>query len=357
MLGRTPDNVNRLRLNQLSMVDTSSLPPITLNGERFPVDLLDTKRLRFTDGGVEFLDDNGKWYSILHANSNIDIEIQAEQNQIVDGQIIIAGPACFTQASPVPIAWFDTFGKINSSNLWHDRFKPYILGFADADKPNWYAHGLVPEGSDAHEHMFLRQDGSWALPNATISGSVTNNLRSMNDFPSTYVGNMGKLLITGFTGSGAGVMFVEPDTDLIAEATNLYYTDTRVDTRIDTRFSDSSLSDLTLTGTLTANAVVCLSDRDLKSGIRKLRSAAALEMLAGLKPSAFHFKSDPATERYGFVAQEVKETVPPLVSDLNGKLGVNYVDLIAPLVAVVQSQQERLNNLENILAVLLNGNG
>lgn len=90
------------------------------------------------------------------------------------------------------------------------------------------------------------------------------------------------------------------------------------------------------------------SDRKLKKNIKPLTSQLA--EINKLKPVSFVFKSRDGV-RLGLIAQDVQETgFADLVSENkhDGKtaLGMNYVELIAPLISAVQELSARLAKLE-----------
>jgi len=51
----------------------------------------------------------------------------------------------------------------------------------------------------------------------------------------------------------------------------------------------------------------------------------------------------------GLIAQELQETHPELVSDLNDTLNVNYTNIVPILIKAVQDQQKQINDLKNQL--------
>lgn len=323
--------------------------PILVNGKRLHINQLNTHHLHFDNDGVYFIDPTTKEkYHLLHTNSKLDITIESESHQITEDQIIIAGQACFTQASPIPFAYFDESGKLNSANLWNDLFKPYILGYGDADKPDWYSHGLVPKGN-AGGNKFLREDGAWGYPSA-YSGSVSDTFLSLRDTPITYEGNIGKLLLSSYA-EGGSLVFSDPTTSLIQETTNLYYTDTRVDSRLNTRLNDSSIANLTMTGTLQCKEVLCDSDEKLKEQIFSLSSYDSMDKVRKFSPKEYKFIGR-ETKRYGVIAQDIKKTMPELVmtNNLTGNLAVNYIDMIGVLISSIQNVDKRLANIENLLS-------
>ena len=95
-----------------------------------------------------------------------------------------------------------------------------------------------------------------------------------------------------------------------------------------------------------AGAWAAISDRRRKRDIR----ATALDVLSlrRLQPSTFIWELDPTrTQRLGFIAQEVAEVYPTLVSEApDGFLALEVTGLIAPLVAGWQQHDARLAALE-----------
>ena len=123
--------LEHLKGHQLQIYNQKT--PILVNGKRLHINQLNTQHLSFDNTGVYFIDPTTKKkFHLLHTNSKLNIEIESTSHKITTDQIIIAGEACFTQASPIPLAYFDEAGKLNSANLWNDLFKPYILGYGDA---------------------------------------------------------------------------------------------------------------------------------------------------------------------------------------------------------------------------------
>ncbi len=99
---------------------------------------------------------------------------------------------------------------------------------------------------------------------------------------------------------------------------------------------------------------VTSSDRRLKTDIRPLDSV--LEGIEGLAPRSYRFKDqdgDETTQRsIGFVAQEVAEVFPELVSDDTGSgyMGVNYAHFSVLAIQAIQEQQQQLDQHTERLA-------
>lgn len=64
--------------------------------------------------------------------------------------------------------------------------------------------------------------------------------------------------------------------------------------------------------------------------------------------SAFYEDSVPETDRYGFIAQDIKEIFPELVNENeDGYLNIDYVGLIPILVEAIKEMEIRIETLEN----------
>lgn len=117
--------------------------------------------------------------------------------------------------------------------------------------------------------------------------------------------------------------------------------------------------DAKVTGSLTAASVSTSSDIRFKDNISDIESSV-LKSLASLRPVSYTFKresmiylNEGEEERthYGFIAQDVKEILPDIVSeDGAGYLSVNYVELIPLLIQAVKQQQSQINELQNLLS-------
>ena len=65
-----------------------------------------------------------------------------------------------------------------------------------------------------------------------------------------------------------------------------------------------------------------------------------------MMPVQFRFKGGNKLH-YGFIAQDVQKVIPDTVQeDEDGYLSLTYHELIAPLYALVQEQEDRISRLE-----------
>lgn len=118
-----------------------------------------------------------------------------------------------------------------------------------------------------------------------------------------------------------------------------------------------SCTQLYASGDVTCKSVIQTSDKELKKDIESL-GAESSDFIYSLRPVKYRFKEN-QSERYhhGFIAQEVKESMGEddwgLYVDKNLETGesggkaLRYEELIADLIATVQSQNERIKALES----------
>ena len=75
------------------------------------------------------------------------------------------------------------------------------------------------------------------------------------------------------------------------------------------------------------------------------------DFINSLNPIKFNWKKsfgDDTKKHYGFLAQEIKETgLSDSVTGEEGEMGMNYNDLIAPMVKAIQELSAKVEALEN----------
>ena len=89
------------------------------------------------------------------------------------------------------------------------------------------------------------------------------------------------------------------------------------------------------------------SSRAIKENIHPLSTEDALAALIELDPVRFRYKSEPAEEALGFIAEDVPELVAT-----NDRTGLSPMDIVAVLTQVVKEQEKRLDFLAAQLATL-----
>ena len=112
----------------------------------------------------------------------------------------------------------------------------------------------------------------------------------------------------------------------------------------------------------TNGGIQFVSDKRKKKNIKDLAIEKARSFIMGLKPREYKFKKPISTsdrKHHGFIAQEVKEVMPEdfgiYVENVEKDfIGLRYDEFIADLVAVVQDQQKRIEELERRLDDITN---
>jgi hypothetical protein len=109
-----------------------------------------------------------------------------------------------------------------------------------------------------------------------------------------------------------------------------------------------------LAGTLTQN-----SDQRLKTNIQSLDASSSLAAIDALNPVTFNWidPSQGTTPQLGFIAQQVQQLFPALISTTSptpltpgGTLGLNYIGLISPIVSAIQALSTEVSSLEATVA-------
>jgi hypothetical protein len=337
-------DATRLSISNYSPTEHS----ITINGKKLSYREVDLGPLQITATQIKAKDTtDNKYYEVLHQNSQIVVQQEqgAQAGKIKEGQIIPAGNNLFLQQSPAPFCFIDTSGRLGSANMWNNLFVANVMGYVDVDKGvNTYKHGLVPEGSSVHGGLFLRKDGQWGQP-SVHTGSVSETFLSLQDTPATYTGEIDKYLRVSYN-EGGSVVFDALNTSKVPESTNLYYTDARVNTRVTTMLQDSSLTNITVSGTVTCNEILAQSDARLKHEIKGMCTEQCLENVLELEPKTYKFVGKDKT-RYGLVAQEVEAVIPELVGSKGGNKAVNYMELVPFLIGAVQQLKQEIEWLRH----------
>jgi len=105
----------------------------------------------------------------------------------------------------------------------------------------------------------------------------------------------------------------------------------------------------TILGGMWATAYTYSSDQNLKKNIATIQSP--LEKILQLRGVTFDWKKD-GKSSVGLIAQEVEKVFPELVTGEEGKKGVQYGNLVAPLIEAVKAQQKEIETLNNRIKIL-----
>jgi hypothetical protein len=107
--------------------------------------------------------------------------------------------------------------------------------------------------------------------------------------------------------------------------------------------------DITCTATdseVKAGSFVTYSDAALKTNVETVDNA--MDMIQGLRGVSYDLKANGARE-YGFIAQEVNEILPEVVSTSGDLMGIDYTRITSLLVEAVKTQQAEIIALQKKL--------
>lgn len=138
---------------------------------------------------------------------------------------------------------------------------------------------------------------------------------------------------------------------------------------VSSSWNQGYINDLFVTNINDSEYIASDSDVRLKRNIKELNDNFSENFIYGLSPVSYVFKRDKANRlRLGFIAQDVEAILKPLnnsssdipiigkvhsrdaLKDESDFYTLNYLDIIAPLVQVVQQQNKRIKILENLLS-------
>ena len=76
----------------------------------------------------------------------------------------------------------------------------------------------------------------------------------------------------------------------------------------------------------------------------------ALDKVMSMRGVTYNFKSREDIAEVGFLAQEMKQTVPEVVyGNGDGNLGIDYAKITSVLVEAVKAQQAQIEELKDLL--------
>ena len=342
MWKRTANNTKSVTAHQIDLHTNGITVPLTLDSKAYPIDKLDTKKIRVNNTQAQVLD-NGVFYDILHRNSVLIV--QNDENvggKIKEGQPVVVGGNMNKKQSPAPFAYVNESGALNSVVLSNAIYNDSVMGYTALGKPDTYSQGLCPSGSATHGSLFLRKDGQWGMPSA-FTGSVSETFLSLQDTPTTYNLQENRYLRVSYA-EGGRVVFDDINTGKVPESTNLYYTDARVDAKIISKVEDRTLTNILVTQAVTANEFISDSDVRLKENIENIRNP--FNIIDELTPKTYNFKGNKRS-RFGLISQEVKEILPDLVDTSGAYEALNYLDLIPILITAVKDLKMEIDKIKS----------
>jgi hypothetical protein len=231
-------------------------------------------------------------------------------------------------------------GDKAGTNSDYNTFVGYQAGYAVTTGTRNIAIGPSTIAASFNEMTTGSDNISIGNDIAIASSTLNNQLDIGNLIYGTGLSGTGATISPGFMGIGTTSPYAKlsvwgPDSASSTLAFNV------VSSASSTVFAVFDGGNAQLSGTLTQS-----SDARLKTNIQSLDASTSLAAINSLTPVAYDWL-DPekgGTRQYGFIAQQVQQIFPNLVSTTSataltpdGTLGLNYIGLIAPIVEAVQT--------------------
>lgn len=290
----------------------------------------------------------------------LENSIDPATQQIDPGSIPIAGSSLFGPQSPFPYVYIDTDGKLGSATLADALFQDQQFGVdgrgedgnATDNNNKKFEQGLVPryeETLPSGERIgssvtVLTADGSWRklstiLPTLESVPNLSEHLPDFVEVKSTDTNKFCKISLI----NGGTIHYSSASTDDISEASNLYYTNARVDARVQSQLSGGAFANI-VTDIVQSQQLIATSDRRLKTDIETMKYSESI--VDKLRPVNYRFKGKSQMRR-GLIAQEVRALDDTCVHENRDSiLGINYPDLISHLILEIQQLKKEVRELK-----------
>jgi hypothetical protein len=172
-----------------------------------------------------------------------------------------------------------------------------------------------------------------------------------------------KLYMEATSASAPGDTYLQYSTTTNDEGLKLYVDSSKTLSAKTVGTGNDAFVQTTMHGIWVSDTALTTSDARLKKDITDLNTTLHVDnmpdaakaanqttsswVLRELRPVSFRLKEGSESKhlRYGFIAQELEKTLPPVVRDTGDRKGVLYQDLIAVLTLTAQAQETRIDDL------------
>jgi hypothetical protein len=284
-----------------------------------------------------------------------------------------------------PEFYFNKNIKVNGSQVWHSGNDGSGSGL-DADKLDGQHASAFAAAS--HTHSYLPLSGGTVTGNLTVNGDViTDEIRARTGQDLTITCGEVSSVLTDATNNDEVIRLAgEGGVKVYASSDNLTSGLNRVTTLIDTSGNMSLSGNLYTPGNIyhvgdtntyigfhaadqwrvvtggaerlevnntnvtISNTLVESSDARLKENVRPIEDA--LSKVTSLQGVHYNKIETPELEEIGFIAQEVEEVVPEIVTTDDteeGMKAVSYARTVALLVEAIKEQQKQIDDLKSEL--------
>lgn len=268
-----------------------------------------------------------------------DGTVTVNQSKVADNANKLGNYGLFTSSSGSPAGHVPLIGADGVMEAGC-----YIDFHANGDTSDYNLRLMYDEGTDKKRWIkFPKASGTMALMNLIDSEDSAITIKSnCADFPAIDI-------TAGVTGNGMRITMSDAvDTGKLEFDGNLVWIDKQTDTSVTLYVSDDVLY---CNKDISSKGFYQSSDIRIKKNIREIcRNDNRLEMAGDLSLKEFDMAG---TERhaFGFIAQEVREKFPELVSeDKNGFLSLDYTSLLLLKIGFLEKKlsevMSKLNNMD-----------
>lgn len=268
-----------------------------------------------------------------------DGTVTVNQSKVADNANKLGNYGLFTSSSGSPAGHVPLIGADGVMKAGC-----YIDFHAQGNTSDYNLRLMYDEGTDKKRWIkFPKASGTMALMNLIDSEDSAITIKSnCADFPAIDI-------IAGVTGNGMRITMSDAvDTGKLEFDGNLVWIDKQTDTSVTLYVSDDVLY---CNKDISSKGFYQSSDIRIKKNIREIcRNDNRLEMAGDLSLKEFDMAG---TERhaFGFIAQEVREKFPELVSeDKNGFLSLDYTSLLLLKIGFLEKKlsevMSKLNNMD-----------
>jgi hypothetical protein len=228
--------------------------------------------------------------------------------------------------------------------IWNYENSDIYFGANNSERMRITASGFVGINRTSNIHERVTVDGQICSVGSSFTTSTSGNQRAILDLTSNGA-RIGHFRGSNGAGSGSCSFFV--DSTEYWKITSGGNFEPLSDNAVNLGSSSKQVSAI-----FTANAVV-VSDETKKENIKDCD--LGIDFVNTLKPKSYNLKNleethnDYNKKHYGLIAQDLKDgkLKDSVFGDKDGEYGLNYNDLIAPLIKAVQELSAKVEALEN----------
>lgn len=307
--------------------------------------------------GVRLNLSDGTWRSKNFNISGTGL-VSAKSLTIDDGMYIYAENSFHTAATIFSV-WGsenidgDLFPLINANERFNSQFGNIVNISADGYGIGYVNVYGITSGSIHIPHTMIKGDGTISLRDYTDKANVKERIYLDGTNGEIIVrknnGSTNAVLIRAVTGynNGGGVDCYNTSGTAIAYIGSNNTSGGSGQLNLSDSSGSATIQAEGSSGNIWCVRVNQSSSRKLKTNIQPITSEEANKLFE-LTPVTFDFKNEAlGKDQRGFIAEDVEQIIPQIVSTVGDKKSIDYTEIIPYLVKVIQVQEERIKKLED----------